>query len=176
MPYVPEWVERPLAYFLTFGTYGSRLHGDARGSIDRHHIPLDRDDFRRNFERRLMASGESFEIQPKHREVLERAFAETAAARALTIRALNVRLAHIHIVLSGELRPEAMLQALKANGTRWLRAHAEVPAGQRVWARHGSTRYLWTVDDLEAAVDYTMNQQGAGLPGSNSNVWRKIEE
>jgi hypothetical protein len=35
-----------------------------------------------------------------------------------------------------------MLQALKANGTRWLRAHAEVPAGQRVWARHGSTRYL----------------------------------
>jgi hypothetical protein len=33
-----------------------------------------------------------------------------------------------------------------------------------------------TVDDFEAAVDYTMNQQGAGLPGSNPNVWRKIEE
>ena len=26
---------RPLAYHITFGTYGTRLHGDARGTVDR---------------------------------------------------------------------------------------------------------------------------------------------
>jgi hypothetical protein len=26
---------RPLAYHITFGTYGTRLHGDDRGTIDR---------------------------------------------------------------------------------------------------------------------------------------------
>ena len=28
---------QPLAYFLTWPTYGSRLHGDERGSVDREH-------------------------------------------------------------------------------------------------------------------------------------------
>jgi hypothetical protein len=26
---------RPLAYHITFGTYGTRLHGDERGTVDR---------------------------------------------------------------------------------------------------------------------------------------------
>jgi len=29
--------DAPLAYMITFRTYGSWLHGDERGSIDRHH-------------------------------------------------------------------------------------------------------------------------------------------
>src|SRR5438876_2474643 len=28
-------VRYPLAYHITFGTYGMRLHGDARGTVDR---------------------------------------------------------------------------------------------------------------------------------------------
>jgi len=33
------WNDRdiPLAYFITFRTYGTWLHGDERGSIDRYH-------------------------------------------------------------------------------------------------------------------------------------------
>jgi hypothetical protein len=26
---------RPIAYHITFGTYGTRLHGDPRGTVDR---------------------------------------------------------------------------------------------------------------------------------------------
>ena len=29
--------DRPLAYFSTFTTYGTWLHGDERGSVDREH-------------------------------------------------------------------------------------------------------------------------------------------
>ena len=28
---------RPLAYHITFGTYGTRLHGDEKGTVDRDH-------------------------------------------------------------------------------------------------------------------------------------------
>ena len=27
--------DRPIAYHITFGTYGTRLHGDERGTVDR---------------------------------------------------------------------------------------------------------------------------------------------
>ena len=30
-------MSRPLAYHITWGTYGTRLHGDARGTVDREH-------------------------------------------------------------------------------------------------------------------------------------------
>jgi hypothetical protein len=30
-----DFLEQPLAYHITFGTYGTRLHGDARGTVDR---------------------------------------------------------------------------------------------------------------------------------------------
>jgi hypothetical protein len=30
-------MDRPLAFHITFGTYGTRLHGDARGTVDRAH-------------------------------------------------------------------------------------------------------------------------------------------
>jgi hypothetical protein len=32
-----EFNDTPLAYFITFCTYGSWLHGDPRGSVDRYH-------------------------------------------------------------------------------------------------------------------------------------------
>jgi hypothetical protein len=32
-----EFSAAPLAYLITFNTYGSWLHGDRRGSVDRFH-------------------------------------------------------------------------------------------------------------------------------------------
>jgi hypothetical protein len=109
--------DQPIAYFLTFGSYGSRLHGDPRGSIDRHHVPVLRDDFRRRFEERLMVSG-GFAFQPAQRETLELAFAETCAFRSWALWAVNIRLSHVHVVVSGETTPERIMTALKANATR----------------------------------------------------------
>src|ERR1700680_2438746 len=30
-----NWLLFPMAYHITFGTYGKRLHGDSRGTVDR---------------------------------------------------------------------------------------------------------------------------------------------
>src|SRR5258707_9153427 len=32
---IVEWLLFPMAYHITFGTYGTRLHGDERGTVDR---------------------------------------------------------------------------------------------------------------------------------------------
>jgi hypothetical protein len=50
---------QPLAYFITFRTYGSWLHGDDRGSVDRGHnefgSPLQPpSESRRDFEQELL--------------------------------------------------------------------------------------------------------------------------
>jgi REP element-mobilizing transposase RayT len=119
-----------------------------------------------------MVSG-GFAFKPAHRATLEISFAETCAFRSWALWALNIRGAHIHAVVSGDAKPEAIMHALKANGTRLLRERTGLAPDQKVWARHGSTRYLWNADAVAAAVDYTLNRQGAALPGSGLNNWRR---
>ena len=34
------------------------------------------------------------------------------------------------------------------------------PVGRRRWTRHGSTRYLWTESQVEAAIHYVVYEQG----------------
>lgn len=49
----------------------------------------------------------------------------------------------------------------KAYATRAIRSSAdEQTIMQRYWTRHGSTRYLWTEESLDAAVKYVRYGQG----------------
>jgi hypothetical protein len=52
----------------------------------------------------------------------------------------------------------------QAYATRKLREYGVVEPDQKVWARHGSTRYLWTEEHIAVAVDYVVNGQGGDLP------------
>lgn len=171
--------EQPVAYFLTFGTYGSRLHGDSRGTVSRGANTmgtphLRRDDLRRSYEERLMTSTR-FLLDRRGRRAIEAAVAETCRIRGWAILALHVRMTHIHLVVAAPgVSPETALQALKANATRVLRSQQLVGESDRVWARHGSTRYLWHDRDVDAAINYTMTQQGDDLPGSDPDAWTDI--
>lgn len=70
----------PLAYLLTFTCYGTRLHGDEAGSVDRHHnIPgspyLPPDTVRRAAEQRLMTDG-PYEMDARRRAIVLKAIKE----------------------------------------------------------------------------------------------------
>jgi hypothetical protein len=58
------------------------------------------------------------------------------------------------------------MNAFKANATRELRAAGLVSPDQQVWARGGSTRYLWKPSHLEGAINYVLYGQGDELPDS----------
>ena len=161
-------VSDPLAYFLTFVAYGSWLHGDERGSVDKR--ATGGDSLReqpsagwREWERMQLKGGE-VRFDSRWRYEIDAAFRERCSYAGWPLWALNVRTNHIHVVLSAtEHSPERVMTSLKAWATRRLISSRLCAQGGRVWARHGSTNYLWTDDDCEAAIDYVLNRQGAAL-------------
>jgi REP element-mobilizing transposase RayT len=77
-----------------------------------------------------------------------------------TLHAVNARSNHVHSVVTASCKPEHVLNSFKSYATRKLREASLLDEGIRPWARHGSTPYLWTEDDLRAAIDYVINGQG----------------
>ena len=166
-----EWDDNdyPLAYFITFRTHGTWLHGDQRMSVDRHgrniyntpRIELD-PVFSVTMDRNMTT--ERVILDGPERGVVEIAIRDVCAYRGYGLKAINVRTNHVHIVASGECSPSTMMSAFKANATRGLREARLVAADARVWSRGGSTRYLWKPDSVERAVNYTLYGQGDDLP------------
>lgn len=154
-----------LAYFITWTTYGTWLHGDPRGSADRSgvHGPgrpyLDPDPRRVSFERSELAR-EAVLLSDPMRRVVDETVRRHIETRGWALRGLNVRTNHVHVVVSvGEIAPERVMGQLKAWSSRRLREQGLIGTGQRVWTRHGSTRWLNHQDAVSAAVNYVLNRQ-----------------
>ena len=154
----------PLAYFITFRTYGTWLHGDPRGSMDPHHNtygspPLAPNAVRESWERTRMRQP-ALTLGHAERAAVGAAIEEVCLHREWVLAALNVRSNHVHAVIAGEGRPELMMGTLKSWSTRALRARGLVADERMVWSGHGSTRYLWTEADVGAACTYVVEGQG----------------
>ncbi|MGE0600933.1 MAG: hypothetical protein AB7J35_16560 [Dehalococcoidia bacterium] len=108
----------------------------------------------------------AFQISPSARPVIERAILGVCGRRGWSMLAINVRMEHVHMVVAAADMPEKVMLALKAFATRALREQGIISEDRRVWARHGSTRYLLKDGAVEAAIDYVLHRQGAVLPGS----------
>jgi REP element-mobilizing transposase RayT len=161
--------DTPLAYFISFRTYGTWLHGDQRGSIDRFHnryrspyIPQN-ENWRRYNEQRLRT--QPLILKAKQRRSIEPAIRETCEIRNWCLQAVNVRTNHIHTVVSAShKKPELVLNAFKANATRQLRQDGLWAQPFSPWADGGSKRRLWNEQSVARAIDYVVNGQGDDLP------------
>ncbi len=155
----------PLAYLITFRCYGTWLHGEERGSIDR-----------RNFNRygtpdmpaneklvddeRAELKNPTILLNRAQRDVVASAIREVCQYRAYVLHALNVRTNHVHSVVSASCRPEHVMDSFKAYATRKLRDEDLLSRDVKPWARHGSTPYLWTEEEVSRAIGYVLNGQG----------------
>ncbi len=166
-----EFQERSIAvgYLITFRCYGTWLHGDERGSVDRRYhnrygeAKIRPDDEVRAKKSKLLKQ-EPYFLGASERQVVETAIREVCVFRAYNLFALNVRTEHAHIVSGNHGKPERMKDSFKAYSSRALRAAGLISTDFRPWSRHGSTRYLWTEDHVALAVDYVVNGQGGELP------------
>lgn len=159
----------PKAYLLTFRTYGTWQHGDKRGSVDRS--GFNKFGGRRLAENpgleekeRAALSSPPFLLNREQRRAVYHAIREVCRFRSYEIFALNVRTNHVHIVVFGESTPEKMMEAFKSYATRRLRSEELVSVEAKVWARHGSTRYLWKERSVNAAIEYVSYGQGEDVP------------
>jgi REP element-mobilizing transposase RayT len=85
--------------------------------------------------------------------------------RGWRLEALNIRTNHVHVVVSAPVAPELVMTTLKAWATRRCREVGSIAPEQRLWTRHGSTRYLWTDQAIDQAAEYVAERQGPPLPG-----------
>jgi REP element-mobilizing transposase RayT len=152
----------PLAYLITFTCYGTWLHGDARGSVDDIHnkfdAPFIETDTIRNAVMRTKMKHPPFFLSDGQRTLIAAVIAEVCVFRNWMLFECNVRTNHVHIVVDGNAEPDKMMRDFKAYSTRRLREALELKQDRPVWTEGGSTRYLWTEQSLEAAIEYVRNQ------------------
>ena len=157
----------PLAYFISFRCYGTWLHGDERGSVDRAHnqyaTPFLSVDEKREAEgwQRLRCAPIIFD--DAQRLVVDQAMRDVCIYRHWLLHALNVRTNHVHAVVAAGIKPERAMHDFKAYATRALVKAGHIAQGEPVWSRHGSTKYLWQEINVEGACHYVLHQQGDNL-------------
>ena len=153
-----------LRFLITFRTYGTWLHGEDRGSVDRRNynrygtpgMPANK----RLAEEKIALRHAPVELNAEQRSTVEDAIREVCDERKYTLHAVNARSNHVHSVVTAPRKPEFVLNSFKSNATRKLRESNLLNESIRPWARHGSTPHLWTEEDMEAALDYVINEQG----------------
>jgi REP element-mobilizing transposase RayT len=154
----------PLAFFITFRTYGSWLHGDQRGSVDRFHnrygspkLPPNR--IRQQYERNMLKRP-PVRLNRRQREAATEGIREICKKRNWGLWAVNVRTNHAHSVVTADCDSKKVRSALKAYATKLMRERGYWPSPDSPWAAKGSRRKLFTEAELTAAIDYVMYDQG----------------
>ncbi|MFZ4850786.1 MAG: transposase [Caldilinea sp.] len=162
-PYQPV----PLAYFISFHTYGTWLPGNADGSVDSVHnlygMPLLLSDPDREQQAGVRMDQPAYTLAAPHRALVLQAVQEVCAYRSWTLLAAHVRTNHVHTVVMAGAAPERVMNDFKAHASRKLNDGGfDTPECKR-WTRHGSTRYLWHPTYVEAAIRSVVQQQGTPM-------------
>ncbi len=195
---VPKAEVEPQAYFVTFTCYGTWLHGDERGSVDRDHNewqtpPLDPDEERERREFELLRHS-PVKLESQQRLIVHRTIQEVCQNRGWRLHAVNVRTNHIHVVVTANRSGKRVLNDFKSYATRRMKEAESLPAAClevldpassrarqeaedsapkfKVWTRGGSARPVLTENSFRRAIEYTLYEQGPeitpGISGETS--------
>jgi REP element-mobilizing transposase RayT len=149
--------DEPIAYFITWTSYGTWLPGDERGwwrkGGDWHAA---NDLFRE------MAAVEMketlFTLSKDDRDVVEHTVAKHCEIRGWTLHAAQARTNHVHVVVTAlGYKPETVSDQFKPWCTRKLKPSH--PGRERFWTEGASRRWINHEDDLEAAIIYVNEAQ-----------------
>jgi len=155
-------MDHPIAWFVTWTTYGTWLHGDARGSfLDRTYLPPDPE--REAANRRAM-TGEVVYLTEHRRALVDAALVAECQAQGWELHARNVRTNHAHVVVSAERSGKFVRTHLKALASKVLSDDAGLPmAGhngrKRWWTEKGNVVPIENEKSLEEAIVYVRDLQ-----------------
>lgn len=159
----------PIAYLISFRCYGTWVHGDERGSINRfnnaYKAPyIESNAGWRNFNEAKL-KGDAVRLSSAQRKIVEAAVREVCHYKHWLLHAISIRTNHGHTVVSiGEASSKTALNAFKAYATRHLRSNGLWTPTHSPWSDKGSSRVIWNEDSLHRAIDYLVNGQGGPLP------------
>ena len=165
--------KRPIAYFLTFTTYGTHLIGDECGSVDngqhcQYGQPLAPPNARREAAARARMREPAYVLNRDSRRIVREAIVHACTRYGWDLSAVHVRTTHVHAVVAAVAEPEVIRNAFKAFASRALKENGLEVRRKRRWTAKGSQRFIWTEKQLSNAIDYVVNQQGLPM-----EVWTK---
>jgi len=116
---------QPLAFFVTFNTYGSWLPGDDRGYVNRKqynapNTPLLPPSLSLRLHIEKNEIKEKYLMDEKDREIVLKAIIEVCEYRKWFLHIVHVRTNHIHVIVSADERPEKVMNDFKAYASRAL--------------------------------------------------------
>lgn len=150
-------VDNPIAFFLTWVTYGTWLPGDTRGWVEyKRGWKLPSETLESDCESRM--SEDAVRFNPDQRAAVERQVADTCHHRGWRLYAVNCRTNHVHVVIAAtETPPKKIRSDLKAYTTRLLKSLDSRRANW--WAERGSIRWVFTDDELKSVITYVLDGQ-----------------
>ena len=152
-------------WHITFGTYGTRLHGDARPTVDREHnqyeMPFVTQDDGRKALNEMRLLGQPVRLSIAQRKLIEQATPEVCERGGWLLRAVAAQEHHVHVVcdIPSDVHGERVRRLLK----RWLTEalNEQWPDAQhpRWWAVQGSNMAIHDEDYLRNAIAYVEQQR-----------------
>ena len=162
-----QFLEFPLAYHLTFGTYGTRLHGDERGTVSRAHNRFGEPIIGRDADwERIEQSQLKFPpvvLTGDQQRQIEQVLPEICNRGGWEYHIAAGQPDHVHVMLTSPNDGKAIRKWLKtwlgqALSTRWPLA-----PGQTWWAEGGSVRFIWNDAYLANVFEYIRAQRTTPL-------------
>ena len=148
----------PLAFLLTWTTYGTWLPGDDRGWRHKGQPEVQAPNPRLVDAAASRMMEPSFTLSPDHRPLVEDVIRKHCLIRRWTLHAVNARSNHVHVVVTAPRRhPRVVREQFMAWCTRRLKE--VVPHRENFWTERGSDRWINRPDDLDAAILYVLEGQ-----------------
>ncbi len=152
--------DNPLAFHITFGTYGTRLHGDERGTVDRsRNRPGDpiigRNEHWERIERRRLRYDPIILARPQ-RGLVEGALRSVCEQGGWRFHVAAAQPNHVHLMLTAEAGADS--KTTRRLVKRWLserlNARWPLPDGARWWSTGGSVKWIWDQWYAQSVWDY----------------------
>ena len=169
---------RPLAYHITFGTYGMRLHGDPRGTVDRSMNKSGDPIIGANPDWELIERSRlkfpSVVLSGEQRRFAELAIPGLCQRGGWQLHVCTAQADHVHVLLTTDRDGKAVRRWLKTWLSQALSAQfsvdlSEPPAERAVrrhsrrlgpdphlpwWSKGGSVKWVWDQPYFENVYEY----------------------
>ncbi len=152
-------------WHITFGTYGTRLHGGSRPNVDKEHNDRGSEFVPPKIEREDSARGR-MKFPPRFLSVEQRQFVETALPQICVRGSWGYRVCsaapdHVHLLC--DIVPEVHGEKVRRLVKRWLgQALSDkwpIQAGASWWAEEGSNLAIHDEPYLNNAFSYIARQR-----------------
>jgi REP element-mobilizing transposase RayT len=152
-------------WHITFGTYGARLHGGDRPTVDRKHSELGEEIVERDEDleerKRRQLRGPPIHLTIEQRRFIQNEIPLICERGGWTLRICSADHDHVHVLLDIDpaIHGEKVRRLIKRWLTQALDRRWERPKGGSWWAEQGSNKVVGDAEYLANVYEYIEKQR-----------------